>query len=644
MPRSPSGGSNVPSGSPDDELRHLRALVGDLDAIVWEADASGRFTFVSEGSTELLGYPPSAFVSEPSYWADHIHPDDRDRAVKEFTAGIEHGRAHDIEYRFLHRNGTVIWLREIGHAVGGTGSHPRVARGLMVDVTEQKVAEDRRAEVEQRYRRLVEQLPGMVYLESVEPHDHVPGRLLYVSPQVERVLGFTVEEWMSDPSGWVGRVHPDDVDGLRAAYWSALPAGDSYRTDYRMTAKGGGTVWIHDEATLVRDDDGTPLFWQGVMFDVTERMRVEIQLREAEQRYRALVEQTPVVTYIDALDGSRTLYISPQVEALLGFPPGEFTGGDPLWPWIVHPDDRERLRSRTGQMQRTRRTFNAEYRLVGKDGRTVWVHDQAVVIDDEEGEPAYWQGVWVDITERKRAQQLERALEAEREEAAELRALDEMKNTFLAAVSHDLRTPLAAILGLAVTLEKQTLGEADTKKLASRVAANARRLDRMVTDLLDLDRLSRGIVEPNLETIDVGALVAAAARDPEIAGDREISIDTEPVEAEVDASKIERIIENLLGNAVRHTPPAARIWVSVRAEARGVLIVVEDDGPGVAPEHREEIFQPFRQVGAPEHAPGVGIGLALVASFAELHGGRAWVQERDGGGSSFRVWLPAAPP
>jgi signal transduction histidine kinase len=116
------------------------------------------------------------------------------------------------------------------------------------------------------------------------------------------------------------------------------------------------------------------------------------------------------------------------------------------------------------------------------------------------------------------------------------------------------------------------------------------------------------------------------------------------VEIAIDSAKVERIVENLLVNASRHTPPGTPIWVRVDPHAPGALLTVADAGPGVPAEQRERIFQPFhRGPGASSHAPGSGVGLALVAQFAGLHGGRAWVEPRAGGGASFQVLLPDSP-
>jgi signal transduction histidine kinase len=252
-----------------------------------------------------------------------------------------------------------------------------------------------------------------------------------------------------------------------------------------------------------------------------------------------------------------------------------------------------------------------------------------------------------DVTEQKRAEhQLEQSLAAERRASEELRQLNEMKDTFLHAVSHDLRTPLSAILGLATTLGRKDLEleVPERFELADRIAANARKLDALLRDLLDLERLDRGLIGPKRSPTDVGALVRGVLKEVDV-GDRPMHVKAEPVIIAVDRAKVERIVDNLVSNAARHTPEGTDIWVSVDAMPGGVFIVVEDSGPGVAKADRELIFEPFgRSQGADQSSPGFGIGLSLVDRFSTLHEGRAWLEERHGGGARFCVFLPEGRP
>src|SRR5215218_1254815 len=223
-----------------------------------------------------------------------------------------------------------------------------------------------------------------------------------------------------------------------------------------------------------------------------------------------------------------------------------------------------------------------------------------------------------DVTERRRVeQQLRDSLEREQASSRQLRALDQMKSTFLRAVSHDLRTPLASVLGIAITLQRHRQ---------------------------ELDGLAQPTVTPALERVDLGELVERVVKDAttELLADHPVHVDVCPLRLEVDPPKIERIVENLLANAAKHTPPGTPVWVRVQPRDHGALLVIEDAGPGVPQPLRETIFQPFRQGPRPaSHAPGVGIGLALVQVFAQLHGGRAWVEDRrQGPGASFQVHLP----
>ena len=372
-------------------------------------------------------------------------------------------------------------------------------------------------------------------------------------------------------------------------------------------------------------------------------------LEQAETRYRTLVDHIPAVTFLQHVDPEdtdrwRTVYISPQVETMFGYTPEEWMRERP-WASLVDPEDRARVIAVDEDRIRTGQPLREEYRIRSRDGRTLWVHAEIARLGLDDDGWQVWHGVMFDITSHKLAEEvLTTSLEREREVARRLLALDEMKSTFLHAVSHDLRTPLAAIMGAALTLDRDDLDlpQDDRRDLLHRLSSNARKLDRLLADLLDLNMLDRGIIEPRRAPTDVGGVARSVVEESEALRGRDVSIDADAGLADVDTAKVERILDNLLANAARHTPAKTSVWVEVRYRSDGVLLVVEDAGPGVPKPFRATIFEPFEQgPNRSTHSPGVGIGLSLVGGFAKLHGGRAWVEDRPGGGASFRVFLPA---
>ncbi|HZQ83921.1 MAG TPA: ATP-binding protein, partial [Acidimicrobiales bacterium] len=227
-------------------------------------------------------------------------------------------------------------------------------------------------------------------------------------------------------------------------------------------------------------------------------------------------------------------------------------------------------------------------------------------------------------------------------DVTERRRAEAVRDSFLHAVSHELRTPLTSVVGFASMLaqEERVFTPDQERDMVLRLLANAQKLDRLLSDLLDLDRLGRGIVEPQRRITEMGPLVRNVLEHLP-AHDHDISVEVEPrdLAADVDAAQTERILENLIVNAIRHSPGGTPVWVRAAKSPNGVLLTVEDAGEGVPEPLRQIIFEPFRR-GSPDQAsPGTGVGLSLVARFAELHGGRAWVEERAGGGASFKVLL-----
>ena len=380
-----------------------------------------------------------------------------------------------------------------------------------------------------------------------------------------------------------------------------------------------------------------------LMIDITEYRKTERQLKETEAKYRTLVEGLPAVVYIAEFgEEGRWLYVSPQVKSILGFTPEEWGVTPDIWYKRIHPEDRERAMAEETRALQSGERLKVEYRIIGQGDRVVWIRDEAEILRDEAGEPTHLQGVMYDITDQKRAEtQVRESLAKEKEAGERLRHLNEMKNSFLQAVSHDLRTPLTTILGTALTLERNDgrIGPEQVQELTRGMAANAKKLHRLLTNLLDLDRLSRSTVEPRRYWVDLREIALGVINECS-AEDHPTFVEVPPLKAKVDGAQVERIIENLVTNAVRYTPPGTPIWVKAASRDGGVLLTVEDAGPGIPKEIKDTIFEPFEQGGEiARHSPGVGIGLSLVARFAELHDGRAWVEEGQEGGAVFKVFL-----
>ena len=248
-----------------------------------------------------------------------------------------------------------------------------------------------------------------------------------------------------------------------------------------------------------------------------------------------------------------------------------------------------------------------------------------------------------DLEERveERTQELAASEAHLRESTRRLQLLDEFKDSLLTAVSHELRTPLTVIMGLTSTLavESFPLDAGERTELIARLHANALRLDRLLADLLDVDRLNRGVVEPHVSATPVGPTVRRVLDGMDMK-DHDVRVDVGPLVVAADTAHLERIVENLLSNAAKHTPPGTTVHVRSEESPDGAVLIIEDTGPGVPAAVRETIFEPFRRGDASSHVQGTGVGLSLVARFAHVNGGRAWVEERPGGGASFRVVLP----
>jgi two-component system sensor histidine kinase KdpD len=258
----------------------------------------------------------------------------------------------------------------------------------------------------------------------------------------------------------------------------------------------------------------------------------------------------------------------------------------------------------------------------------------------QDGRPIRVLGTVQDVTEVVEAEAALADAYARASEAAEsLRELDATKNTFISAAAHDLRAPLSTISGFASALTQRfpDFTDEQVRDMISRMGANADRMARMLANLLDLDRLEHGDVRASFVEIDLSDTVSRIVHGLE--SDREVEVESSRVTAWADEGLIERVIENLVLNAFRHTPPDTPVRVKVKQTSEGAEMAVEDEGPGIPDEMKDTIFQAFKR-GQNETSMGTGLGLFLVSEFAQLHDGRAWVEDRVGGGAVFKVFLP----
>lgn len=394
---------------------------------------------------------------------------------------------------------------------------------------------------------------------------------------------------------------------------------------------------------LVAGEDGPNVLSVGR--DVTRHRQLAEEHRTTDARFRASMDEAPIGMALLDLDG-RIFRANRALCELVGRDESELLTLTSLD--ITHPDD-VALDQEYGRhlLAGERAPVTIEKRFVRPDGSIVWGLLKTSVVRDDSGQPDHLVGQVIDVTERREYEaSLERLAADERSVADRLLELDDLKASFIAAVSHEMRTPLTALQGFSHLLHQRRhgLSEAELDRITERLARNAERLGDLLGDLLDLDAMAGERAQTRSADADLAEVVARTVEQASLDG-RTLLTQLRPTRIPLDTPKVERIVTSLLSNAIRHTPDATTIWVEVRADGSGGRLTVADDGPGIADDLKRSLFDPFVKGPSPAaSSSGSGIGLTLVSRFAQLHGGRAWVTDRQGGGTEVHVWFPAAAP
>jgi PAS domain S-box-containing protein len=417
--------------------------------------------------------------------------------------------------------------------------------------------------------------------------------------------------------------------GIGAAYASGHPAPVLAATVVvGLVAHLGGERLVHRRTTTARE--------------------------EAEIRYRTLVEQLPLITYIDSPYSADEAadFISPQIETLLGYTQEEWFSHPDFYVEHLHPHDRERVRSRQRAARETGTPLEIEYRFLAKDGSYVWLWDSYTVVRDDNGTPWYTQGFALDVTGRKEAEHDREALLAQAQLQNErLLELDRVKDEFIALVSHELRTPLTSIRGyLELVVDDAAAAglPVEQQEWLQVIDRNAERLLSLVEDLLISAQANSGTLMLAAAEVDVGTVVrqSAVGCAPNATA-RGIALEcaAEPgLLITGDATRIAQVVDNLVSNALKFTPAGGRVELIASRHGGKVRIEVADTGMGIPDAEQARLFDRFFRTERAQASAiaGAGLGLSIAKAIVEAHRGTISFRSIEDHGTTFVVDLPAA--
>ncbi|MGI9050403.1 MAG: PAS domain S-box protein [Rubrobacteraceae bacterium] len=381
-------------------LREMLVRYGSDMVTILEPDGTPRYE--SESIERVLGYRHKDVVGKDFF--RFVHPEDTVRlAEANRQTMVTPGLNPPVEFRIRHADGSWVYFESIANNLI---DDPDV-NGVVVnsrDITRRKQAETKLQETEARYRALVEEVPAIIYIQEPRPGESASYDVSYMSPRVEEVLGYPAERFIEDPYFWNGIIHPDDQERHVAEDERTDETGEPFSMEYRMIAQDGRVVWIRDEAVLYYGPRDEPIYWQGIMTDVTVRRQAEEDFKESEDRFRSVVQNSSEIVKIVDLDGT-LMYASPAFERILGYDPEESIGMNVLD--YVHPDDLSKVLEETQcALEKPGLARNTvEYRFRHADGHWKYLESAGVYLMDE---PSI-RGVLItqrDVTDARRAEEI----------------------------------------------------------------------------------------------------------------------------------------------------------------------------------------------------------------------------------------------
>jgi len=608
---------------PQWNAERLRVVLDSVGLGLFEYGFERGELVLDDLTREILGLPPA---SEPRLDALIllVHADDREAARFALAAALESktdGR-FSLECRLAAKgeNGE-SWIALRGRVAFESGKPSRLI-GTVADVTLARKGERDGALL----AAIVESSNDAIVSKTLE------GRVTSWNKAAERLFGYRAEEMIGAP---IERVIPKSLWAEETDILKRIRAGllvERYEAE-RIT-RLGETITVSLRVSPIRDRSGRIIGASKIARDIGDQRRAAEAIARSELELRTLTESVPALVYVSNSVGE-TIYTNHAYQEFVGRPPEELLG----WRWeeFVHPDDRPAVMAHSRDTLTRGEAQRIEFRLRRADGAYRWIALRSLPMRDASGAVLRWLGACMDIHETKDAE-------------ARLRESDRQKDDFLAVLAHELRNPLAPLRN---ALEILKLSQDRPRKVGAMremMERQVAQLIRLIDDLLDVSRVTRGKLELRRRPTDLKAVLESALETarPTISAARHnvrLLLPEEPVTLDADPIRLAQVFSNLLTNSAKFMDAGGEIRVVATHAAGEICISVTDFGIGLAPEELPNLFTMFGQARR-VHAGakgGLGLGLALVKQLVELHGGSVTAESAGRGeGSRFSVRLPLA--
>lgn len=583
------------------------------------------FVFVSASSFDVIGYKPDEL--ERLRLRDIID-DEYYESVKASIAEVilNPKKKIVISFRAKQGNGELIWLETHGGAILDQEGQIMYFQTSTRNITARVQAEDKLRESEERYKLISQNSHDIVSLMDLE------GKYLFISPSIKDTLGYEVEEMLGRST--TDFIHPDDLPGVIEAMQDALSQNSKMSEAlFRFRHKNGEYRWLEAKGGIINNEDGEPRFFRSTKVDMTDKIRAEQKLKEKEEQYKLVSENSTDVIALHDLN-RKFSFISPSCYRLVGFTVEECLGSDPMA--LIHKEDLKRVNQVfEDTIIKKRQDVQTSYRIRKRDGDYVPVGVSLTSVLDDKGEVQYVLSSTRDITE------IMKVIEKER-------YLNKLKSSFISMASHEFRTPLTTIQSSNELIQMYLENKIDPTngkltKHVSRIRVELERLNSLLKDVFTLGRLDVGRARVNKELTSLTAIAKQVILEVSVSfKNRSVAVNAVGEERQVnlDSQLISHAMSNLVLNALKYSEDCPDPEMTITYGEDSIDIEVKDFGIGIPDKDKDGLFESFSRASNVGDIEGTGLGLVIVRQFVEMHNGTTTFESELKKGSTFKIHLP----